>query len=294
MTENGLPEQSAARSSRRTRRQLLTGGAAAVGVLAAQALARGTPALADNGQSLNLGFQNTATSMTSITDSGGDTAFQAISAAGGPALAGSAIDGTGVIGDSFNGTGVFGLTDSSAANASAVYGQYNGQFPGPYSSGVRGEHQGTGDNGIGVYGSHAGSGWGVYGTSANSTGVKGLSAGGSGVEGSGAIGVYGISESRSGVGVLAQNPNDSGVALQVTGVTKFSRSGVATVLAGRSQVTQQLPLGPASFVLATIQDNVTDLYVRGVKITSGTNGSFTIHLSTAVKSDTKVAWLAMN
>src|SRR5215469_18209311 len=43
MTENGRPDQIADRS-RRTRRQLLAGGAAAVGAMAATSLARGTPA----------------------------------------------------------------------------------------------------------------------------------------------------------------------------------------------------------------------------------------------------------
>jgi hypothetical protein len=69
---------------------------------------------------------------------------------------------------------------------------------------------------------------------------------------------------------------------------------VATVPAGKSQVTHSLPLTSASLVLATIQGNITGLYVRGVTITAGSPGSFTIHLSNAVKSNTSVAWLAVN
>jgi hypothetical protein len=52
--------------------------------------------------------------------------------------------------------------------------------------------------------------------------------------------------------------------------------------------------GVASFVLATIQGNVTGLYVRGVTIAAGSPGSFTIHLSKAVTSKINVAWLAVN
>lgn len=92
---------------------------------------------------------------------------------------------------------------------------------------------------------------------------------------------------------MAQN-NSGGLALQVDGVAAFSRSGVATVPAGKSQITQRLPLAAASFVLATIQGNVSGLYVRGVTLAAGSHGSFTIHLSKTVKSKTKVAWIAVN
>lgn len=116
---------------------------------------------------------------------------------------------------------------------------------------------------------------------------------GTGVEGSGSTGVFGVTDARHGAGVLAQN-NGGGPALKVNGVAAFSRSGVVTVPAGRSQVTHRLPLTSASFVLATIQGNVPDLYVRGVTIAAGSHGSLSIHLSKAVESNTKVAWLAVN
>jgi hypothetical protein len=144
-----------------------------------------------------------------------------------------------------------------------------------------------------VYGSHAGDGWGVYGISQGGVGVFGSATTGTGVEGSGTTGVFGVTDAPHGAGVLAQN-NGGGPALKVNGVAAFSRSGVATVPAGRSQVTHRLPLTSASFVLATIQGNVTDLYVRGVTIAAGSHGSLTIHLSKAVESKTKVAWLAVN
>ncbi len=69
---------------------------------------------------------------------------------------------------------------------------------------------------------------------------------------------------------------------------------MATVPAGRSAVSHRLSLGAASFVLATIQGNVTGLYVRGVTIVTGPTGSFTIHLSKSVAAKTKVAWLVVN
>lgn len=217
MSENG----SIAGRDRRTRRQLFAGGVAAAGVVAAASLARGTPAEAANGGNLLLGQLNQASSNTSVNDSGGDTTFSALATSGGTALEGDAVDGTGVSGSSESGIGVSGVSGSTAANAAAVYGEITSTSPGPFSAAVRGKNDGTDGDGIGVYGSQAGSGWGVYG-SANS---------------------------RPGVGVLAEN-DGGGRALKVKGMVEFSRSGVATVAAGRSQVSHSLPLTSASFVLA--------------------------------------------
>lgn len=293
MTENGLVEQTAARSRRRTRRQLLAGGAAAVGVVAAETLGRATPAAAANGDPIVMGQGNQSMSNTFINDSGGDTCFSALSVSSATALEGTAIQGTGVSGTSEGGKGVSGTTKSSATGAVGVYGEISNVNPGALSAAVRGENKGTGPDGIGVYGSHAGDGWGVYGTSHGGVGVFGNVATGTGVEGSGTTGVFGVAASRHGAGVLAQN-NGGGPALKVDGVAAFSRSGVATVPAGKSQVTHRLSLTSASFVLATIQGNVQDLYVRGVTVAAGPPGSFTIHLSKTVASKTRVAWLAVN
>ncbi len=194
-----------------------------------------------------------------------------------------------------------GVSASSAADASAVYGEITSTGPGPFSAAVRGQNDGTGGDGIGVYGSHDGSGWGVYGTSASGTGVFGVATTGTGVSGSsttgvfgtGTTGVHGFAASPAGVGVLAEN-DGSGAALKVKGVAAFSRSGVATVPAGRSEVSHRLSLTSASFVLAMIQGNVKGLYVQGVTVTARSSGSFTIHLSKAVAAKTKVAWLVMN
>lgn len=295
MTENGIPHEIASASSRRTRRQLLAGGVAAAGVLAADALGRAAPAAAADGDPILMGTINESTSTTLINNSGGDTTFTVAAASGGTALDAEAVDGTAVFGASVTGRGVSGMTQDTAPDAAAVYGEVNSINPGAYSAGVRGQHDGTGGVGIGVYGSHAGDGWGVYGTSQGGIGVVGsvTSGAGTGVQGSGTTGVFGVTDSPHGAGVLAQN-NGGGPALQVDGVAAFSRSGMATVPAGKSHVTHWLPLSSASLVLATIQGNVTDLWVRGVTIAAGSPGSFTIHLSKAAESKVKVAWLAVN
>lgn len=98
--------------------------------------------------------------------------------------------------------GVRGVTYSDAGGAAAVVGHVASTSPGGYSAGVRGINEGTGGNGIGVWGSQNGSGWGVYGTSVDGTGVLGEAAGTTGY----GVGVLGWS--GSGVGVVAQS--DSG------------------------------------------------------------------------------------
>ena len=158
------------------------------------------------------------------------------------------------------------MSASTDASAAAVYGEITRTSPGPFSAAVRGKNDGTDTDGIGVYGSEAGGGWGVYGTSETGNGVFGMATSGVGVAGSsttglygtGTTGVHGFATSRRGVGVLAEN-DGGGQALKVKGVAAFSRSGVATVAVGRSQVSHNLPLTSASFVLATIQGNVKDL-----------------------------------
>jgi hypothetical protein len=57
-----------------------------------------------------------------------------------------------------------GETNSTSALAEAVTGVVVSTTPGGSSTGVRGINNGTGGLGIGVWGSHAGSGWGVYGS----------------------------------------------------------------------------------------------------------------------------------
>ena len=70
---------------------------------------------------------------------------------------------------------VLGQTDSTAANAAGVLGTIFSSSPGSGSAAVRGINNGTGVFGVGVWGSHAGSGWGVYGSSPAGKGVVGQS-----------------------------------------------------------------------------------------------------------------------
>jgi hypothetical protein len=117
--------------------------------------------------------------------------------------------GTGVLGVHSNGTGTSpgaeGDTDSADGFANAVLGHVLPTAPGGFSTAVRGINEGTGGNGIGVWGSQSGSGWGVYGTVGGSGyavyGNAASASGSVGVNGAGQYGVQGTSNLTGGAGV---------------------------------------------------------------------------------------------
>ena len=120
----------------------------------------------------------------------------------------------GVNGYSCCNVGVKGTTGSSSDCAAGTLGVVCNSSPGAYSAGVRGENEGTGGLGIGVYGSQNGSGWGVYGTTPKGIGVYGHSCC--------YLGVYGYSPKSTGVlgssvcsfGVQGYSPKNVGVCGQ--------------------------------------------------------------------------------
>jgi len=87
--------------------------------------------------------------------------------------------GAGVTGTNTLGTAVSGTSASTAASATALLGLISSASPGGFSAAVRGQNNGTGGSGIGVWGSQSGSGWGLYGTAASGVGV--VASGGSGL-----------------------------------------------------------------------------------------------------------------
>ena len=104
-----------------------------------------------------------------------------------------------------------------------MYGLVSPTSPGGFSAALRGENQGTGGLGIGIWGSQAGSGWGGYLTSASGIGL--LAAGGSGT-GVSASGATGVSASGSATGVYTSS---SGSALTIgSGTIHVSGAGIGT------------------------------------------------------------------
>jgi hypothetical protein len=100
--------------------------------------------------------------------------------------------------------------------------------PGGFAAGVRGINNGASALGVGVYGSHSASGWGVYGASPSGIGVYGSSTAGFGVVGSSTSGpaLAGVVSGGGGnnVGLLVENG-----AFKVGGVmrTAFVHTSVA-------------------------------------------------------------------
>ena len=285
---------------RRPRRDLLAGAAAVLGVVTAETLASGAPAQATQGSPVLLGQENTgATARTALFDTGGESAVLAdpvtnIGVAGqgggnGPGVQGTgAGSGSGVVGSGAGGGA--GVTGFGGGNGTGVIGNGDG-----FGSGVVGNAGGGDAHGVEGFGS--GTGAGLVGTGGakgpgmvgsgkgNSAGVVGIGAGsGAGVEGIGGA---------KGVGVLAES-SAGGTALQATGRTVFSRSGVLTVAAGSSKVTKTgVTLTSASLVLATLQQDVAGVWVRSA-VPDATAKSFTVHLSKAVSATVKVAWFVVN
>ena len=115
------------------------------------------------------------------------------------------------------GTGVSGVHQAGAGTAAGVAGETNAPLGGVgvrgevlptnaglLSTGVRGINNGTGSLGYGVYGSHAGSGPGVYGYSPTGNGVRGLS--------DTEIGVFGKHDNATGTQPGVHGETDSSAA----------------------------------------------------------------------------------
>jgi hypothetical protein len=206
--------------------------------------------------------------VSSVTTSSGDSA---------PAACEANNNGSGpaVRAVSAQGTGVYGQSGATASNANT---------PSPH--GVHGVTDASGY--LGVLGENLNGGIGVQGTSlagSNSKGVLGV----------GATGVYGLATS-GGTGVVASSSFDgTGNALNCLGPAQFELSGLATVRAGKQQVTiAGVSLRATSLVLATPQNNV-GVYVVAA-IPNVANSKITIVLNAVVPASqtAKVAWFIVN
>jgi hypothetical protein len=117
-----------------------------------------------------------------------------------------------------DGTSVQGISNSTSASIAAVRGIVSNAAPGGFSSAVRGINSGTGGLGIGMWGSHDGSGWGVYGVTPSGLGVYGNSSGSG-------YGIYG--NSNNGTGSFATSTN--GKAFEATILNTGNYNDVVTV-----------------------------------------------------------------
>ncbi|HEV7329802.1 MAG TPA: hypothetical protein VGN63_02085 [Flavisolibacter sp.] len=128
------------------------------------------------------------------------------------------------------GAAVEGSNASVSDNVSAAIGRISSANAGAFSAGVKGVNNGTGTKGIGVYGAHAGSGWGVYGNSVGGTGVFGRSTNGFGLFGSSVsnTGLYAESENGNAAVIEIDNPQNSNNALLINNAGKGSGISVSS------------------------------------------------------------------
>jgi hypothetical protein len=267
----------------RSRRALLAaaaGGAAAVAASAATPLTAAAAALPMLTETDNL-----STAQTSVTDSGDRTiAFAASNVGVAPALLVSNASGVATTVGQTDPSDPGGITSAAGIYAFAVddtdavpywlttYSAIYGWAP-------------TAPLDLPVAAS------GVWGDS-DDIGVAG--SGGVGVRGDGFYGMVAAGQSAGGTGLLAWGGNGNGndVALDVRGRAKFSRSGRATIGAGKSTIKINVTgVSWSSLVFAVLRSNRSGRYVRAV---IPTTGSFTIYLNTTVTSSTYVVWFVVN
>jgi hypothetical protein len=266
--------------AKRSRRELLSGVAAgAAGAIGAVALTRPTTTHADNGNAVILGFLNSETDVTIISNTSGVTAFYALTNGSNPGVFGSSFSGEGVYGQSGNvvgtasSSGVHGVTN--IASSAAVWGENLGAVAhgaGLGGNGVYGSTDSTGASG--VYGHNAGTGYGVAGRAENGTGMLG--------------------DSANGTGVVANSA--SGTALSVSGKAKFNRSGVVSIAHPALSATVTVPggLSSTSVVLAVMQNAVAGVWVVSA-VPNTSTGKATISLNkTPASGSAKVAWFVVN
>jgi hypothetical protein len=237
----------------------LAGVAFLVAAVATLALTRG-PVAANTGDPLILGSNNTAGAETGLNSDaiyGLTVTAQNTGIRGQGAYAG--VDGFG------NTNGVLGVTQSASATGNGVWGQNGG--PG---NGVFGLVSNSGASG--VYGQNNGTGYGVAGRAHGGTGVLG--------------------DSANGTGVWANS--DSAVALRVSGVATFSRSGIAVVPANATSiVVTGVKLSAYSFVLASLQNTNGNVALKAA-VPVPVYGAIQLVLTAAPTAAVKVGWLVLN
>jgi len=212
-------------------------GAAAAGVVGGVALAEAgaSPAAADNGNVITAGTTTTAESATTLKYDGmgspgvvllaSDSADVATGASFPAALGGWAGNGNvpnGIYGftSTDNGSGIVGVSTSDASDVSAIIGILDNANAGGFSAAVKGQNNGETGFGIGVWGSHAGAGWGVYGSCESGIGVNAVGGSGVGVGASGAIGL-----SAEGT-TTAVDARGGALGMHVSGKTAVQAIGV--------------------------------------------------------------------
>jgi hypothetical protein len=309
----------------RSRRSVIAAALGGAGAMLAASLGRAAPIAAADNDPLLLGKGTTATdnaaTSSTIVNTAASPGFGALTSASATALNGSSDTGIGVFGVSnapsgstpAHSTGVVGVTGGGSAldpnvNTDSV-GVYGFSDDSISSAGVWGDTL----QGIGVVGTGD---WGMLGvgtvgtigeaTDSSGTGIFGFSgddaqlpfpvpsAGVVGFAGTGAsTGVRGHAMTGSTYGVVASAVNTtSQYALYVSGRLKLSRSGRVAVGSSATFVSVTMAgVTTSSYIVATLQTNVSACYVRAVVPSTG---KFTIYLSKAPGKTAYIGYVVVN
>jgi hypothetical protein len=155
-----------------------------------------------------------------------------------------------------DGTSIEGINNTATSSITAVRGLITSASPGGFSSAVRGINNGTGGLGIGVWGSQAGSGWGLYGVTPGGLGVYGNSSGAG-------TGVY--ANSNTGTGLTATSNNGPAAQAAI-----FNNANNSTVLDAST-------LGNGTVVNISSSGNGAGLF-------SSTGSGFAVHGITSAQT----------
>ena len=260
----------------RSRRAILAAAAGGAAALAASAI--GPASVAAVAAPMLTETDNATTAPTGVTNStDGSDAFFGNAAGAGTGSTGASAKGMGVLGTSADTSAP--LTNTSNAGVVGVAGDIGSISGNVALTGVYGYSDQSTVQGFAAAG--------VWGES-DDYGVIGD--GGVGVRGDGFIGVLGVAQNATGIGVLAQTAVPGGESLRVIGRAEFSRSGRANIAAGTSKKTVALAgCTGATLVIANLASNRSGRWVRAVVPATG---SFTIYLNTTVTKSTAVTWMA--
>lgn len=134
---------------------------------------------------------NGSDALVAVTQGGG-SAGSFLSEGSGPVLQATS-NGNGYSVYAQFGLGMLSSVNGSGDSSNAIKGLIISPAAGSYSAAVRGQNLGTGFTGIGVWGSHSGSGWGIYGVADGvlGHGVRGSSASGVAIGGYTTSGIAG-------------------------------------------------------------------------------------------------------
>ena len=284
--------------SRTTRRTILGAGLGALVATVAASLGRAQPAKAADNEVVQVGQSRLARTVTVFQNQeNNNDVLEAksvgignASTGGGAAISGRSDSGNGVIGRSDSGKGVEGR--SNAAGSVGVYGFSNGGI-GVYAYSGAGHAlagYANGPTAFGVFGQAKDeSGFGAVGQNLASQTI--------GLLGAPKYGVEGRAPNALGyVGVKASAP-EAAVALSVDGVARFTRSGRASVPAGKSFVDVDVPGGMTALtiVVATPMVNRSGVYVQSA-VPNTTTGEVRINLNkiASATSSTPVAWMVLS